>query len=290
MQQPNTSPLKPPLGLPIPASPADSGFLPRREFLPSSSKRPLSAFALLAFCNNATIRLSAFPSPVVQIFHKFFDDRKLLKLFRNNKAPLKDNEEAERDRSEEGTERRPPGGAPDRGPGEEEDLAEFTLSAKFWQNPKALETEKLLVQILVLLNSQGYSLLTSIDFGREPGDKLTLVFERPLQYLSPGATQSPPNGYTTGPSQPGHQHQNSSGSAAGGTPPAGSGSAGGPIKQLLFGLSFTSQTSFRCISPPLETTPGILQALRGAWPRGIENEAKVSDGVYEFKLKGYSCA
>jgi hypothetical protein len=289
MQQVNASPLKPPSGLPIPASPADSGFLPRREFLPSISKRPLSTFALLAFCNNSSIRLSAFPPPIIHIFHKFFDDRKLLKLFRDNKSPLRDQESFERDRFDISTERRLPGRAPGSGSGEEEDLAEFTLTAKFWANPKALESEKLLVQILVLLNSQGYSLLTSIDFGREPGDKLTLVFERPVQYQSPGTTQYITNGYGTVPTPPSHHHQNSTGSAAGSTQGAPPGSISGPVNQLLFGLSFTSQTSFRCINPPLEATPGILQALRGAWPRGIENETKVSDGCYDFKLKGYSC-
>lgn len=184
------------------------------------------------------------------------------------------------------TDKRAGGPPTGRNPGDEEDLAEFTLTAKFWANPKALETEKMLVQILVLLNSQGYSLLTSIDFGREPGDKLTLVFERPAQYLSPTQYSHPAvtNGSSSHVPMPSHHHQSSTGSAPG----SGSGSSG-PVKQLLFGLSFTSQTSFRCINPPLESTPGILQALRNAWPRGIENETKVSEGCYEFKLKGYSC-
>ena len=288
MQPLNASPMKPSLGLPIPASPADSGFLPRREFLPSSSRRPLSTFALLAFSNTSSIRLSAFPPPIIHLLNKFFEDRKLLKTFRENKSPLRDKEQIDRDTGASTNEKRsgPAGVGNGRTPGEEEDLAEFTLTAKFWANPKSLETEKMLVQILVLLNSQGYSLLTSIDFGREPGDKLTLVFERPAQYLSPTQYTNPAatNGSTS--HIPMHHHQNSTGSAS--AQASGSGSTG-PIKQLLFGLSFTSQTSFRCINPPLESTPGILQALRGAWPRGIESENKVSEGCYEFKLKGYSC-
>lgn len=270
-QQPNASPLKVPLGLPIPASPADSGFLPRREFLPTSSKRPLSTFSLLTFTGTGSLRLSAFPQPVVHALHRFFEERKLLRMFRDNRSPIKDKNDIERDRGPEdrGFERK-----------EEEDLAEFTLIAKFWANAKSLDTEKLMVQILILLNSLGYALLSSIDFAREPGDKLTLVFER---HILPGTTQAPQfghhaNGSTTShPQQPPHSAS---------LPPPSSGNG---IQQQIFGLSFTSQTSFRCICPPLESTPGILMALRNAWPKGVEEENKIADGCYEFKLKGYAC-
>jgi hypothetical protein len=297
MQQPNASPLKPPLGLPIPSSPADSGFLPRREFITSSNKRPLSSFSLLTFSNNSTVRVAAFPQQVVQLLHKFLDERKLLKTFRDNRISPKDKNNLENDRAHPSSDAHgahPAGGGGAGGLGRNEDedlLAEFTLGAKFWANAKSVETEKLMIQILVLLNSQGYVLVSSIDFGREPGDKLTLVFERPLQpststppqqqqQSTPGMYHMALNGSTTSHHQHG-AHGGSQGSAF--TPATGNG-----VRQLLFGLSFTSHTSFRCIHPPLESTPGILQALRGAWPKGVEAETKSSEGCYEFKLKGYS--
>jgi hypothetical protein len=45
----------------------------------------------------------------------------------------------------------------------------------------------------------------------------------------------------------------------------------------------------RVISPPLHLTPAILQACRGAWPRGVISEKTVYGNSYEFKLKGYGC-
>lgn len=199
--------------LPLPASPADSGFLPRREF--ASSKRAALSYSLLTFSGTSSVRLSGFPPTVVSAFKKFFEDRALLRLFREN---------------------------------EEEGVVEYALAAKFWSNPKALETEKLVIALFVTLNSLGYCFVSNIDFGRDQGDKLTIAFSKPTH-------QSP--------------------------------AAGPPVHQLVFGISFTSQTSLRCIFPPLESTPGILQALRSAWPRGIDSESKLGEGCYDFKLKGY---
>lgn len=45
----------------------------------------------------------------------------------------------------------------------------------------------------------------------------------------------------------------------------------------------------RVISPPRDSTPAILQAVRGSWPRGVISEKKVGDSAYEFKLRGYRC-
>jgi hypothetical protein len=45
----------------------------------------------------------------------------------------------------------------------------------------------------------------------------------------------------------------------------------------------------RVIAPPLHSTPAILQAVRGSWPRGVVSEKKVGDNCFEFKLKGYKC-
>ncbi|KAL4243587.1 hypothetical protein ABKN59_001145 [Abortiporus biennis] len=54
-----------------------------------------------------------------------------------------------------------------------------------------------------------------------------------------------------------------------------------------FAISFSSTTIMRVIGPPLHSTPAVLQAVRGAWPRGVVSEKKVGDATYEFKLKGY---
>lgn len=204
------SPSRAPISLAT--SPAGSGFLPRREFLQNSS-RPSRSFSLLTLAGTSSLRFASFPDAVILAFRKYLDDRHLVRLFRENK---------------------------------DEELAEFTLVAKYWVNAKNVETEQLLLQLLVLLNSLGYTFLSSIDYGREPGDKLTLAFSRPV-----GTSLT--------------------------------------IQQLVFAISFASATSLRVLSPPLSSTPGILAAVRSAWPRGVVSETKAADNVWEFKLKGYAC-
>ncbi|KAL5519120.1 hypothetical protein ACEPAH_803 [Sanghuangporus vaninii] len=54
-----------------------------------------------------------------------------------------------------------------------------------------------------------------------------------------------------------------------------------------FALSFPSSKVLRVINPPLNSTPAILAAARNAWPRGVTGEKTVSNGVWEFRLKGY---
>lgn len=130
-------------------------------------------------------------------------------------------------------------------------LWEITLNGKPWASPKAVETERLILRILSRLLSHGFTFLSSIDYGRESDDKLTFVFSK----------ATPSSGSSSLPS----------------------------VVQIPFGLSFPSPTILRAINVPLASTPTILQALRTAWPRGISQEKKLTDGCYEFKLKGYSC-
>jgi hypothetical protein len=197
--------------LPLPASPSDSGFLPRREF--TSSNRPPNSFSMLTFAQASTIRLAAFPDDVVTSFRRFLDDKELMRLFRENR---------------------------------DDQVAEFVLASKFWQNSRSVETELLLLHIINFFNNQGYTFLSTIDYGRDSGDKLTLSFTRPQ-----------------------------------GTPPT--------VQQLVFAVSFNAPTSLRVLNPPLQSTPGILAAVRTAWPRGIVSENRAAVSCYEFKLKGYSC-
>lgn len=197
--------------LPLPASPADSGFLPRREF--ATSNRPPNSFCLVTFTQASAVRLAAFPDDVVISFRKFLEEKELMRLFRENR---------------------------------DEEVVEFVLGPKFWQNPKNIETEQLLLHIITFFNLQGYTFLSTIDYGRDSGDKLTIAFTRPQ-----------------------------------GAPPT--------VQQLVFAVSFNAPTFLRVLNPPLQSTPGILAAVRTAWPRGIVSENKAANTCYEFKLKGYSC-
>ncbi|KAF8310952.1 hypothetical protein DL93DRAFT_2083882 [Clavulina sp. PMI_390] len=73
------------------------------------------------------------------------------------------------------------------------------------------------------------------------------------------------------------------------TPPVPSGSIPPPpgfqSRRDAFGLSFVSSTALRVVKPPLALTPAILQVVRSAWPLGVVNEKRESDGSFLFKLK-----
>jgi hypothetical protein len=113
-----------------------------------------------------------------------------------------------------------------------------------------------LVDILTVIYTNGYSFVSSIDYGREHDDRLAIAFSKPV--LSPTSSAE---------FAPSIQ----------------------PLKRLPFALSFPSATLLRVISPPLDSTPAILQAVRSSWPRGVVSEKKVGDSSFEFKLKGYKC-
>jgi hypothetical protein len=147
-------------------------------------------------------------------------------------------------------------------------LFEFSLDKKPWANPKSVPSEKLLVDILVAVYQCGYTYLSTIDYGREADDRLVMAFSKP----EPIAPPFPSNAT-------GARNESSS-----------STSSEKPLERLVpFAISFSSMTVMRVISPPLHLTPAILQACRGAWPRGVVSEKRVSQNSYEFKLKGYGC-
>ncbi|KAH6902816.1 hypothetical protein BKA70DRAFT_1434434 [Coprinopsis sp. MPI-PUGE-AT-0042] len=126
------------------------------------------------------------------------------------------------------------------------------MDGKPWANAKSVTTEKLLLDIFAIIYHAGYSFLSNVDYGRDHDDRLAMAFSRPSasEEASPSST-------------------------------------GSLKKRVPFALSFASTTLLRVISPPLHLTPAILQAVRGAWPRGVVSEKKVGDNCYEFKLKGY---
>ncbi|KAF7320244.1 hypothetical protein MKEN_00809000 [Mycena kentingensis (nom. inval.)] len=147
-------------------------------------------------------------------------------------------------------------------------VCEFNLGGKPWGSSaaKSFRTEKLLVDLLAVVYQHGYTFLSQIDYGRESDDRLVMAFSRPVSRSA--ATPSPLSPVD-------------SPIPASISPPNRQG------KRIPFALSFISQTTLRVINPPLHSTPAILQAVRGSWPRGVVAEKKVADNCYEFKLKGY---
>ncbi|KAJ3825734.1 hypothetical protein F5880DRAFT_1477699 [Lentinula raphanica] len=140
---------------------------------------------------------------------------------------------------------------------------QFELEGKLWTN-KSLATERLLVEMLNIIYRSGFTYLSTIDYGRESDDRLAIAFSRPDPHLG----QSAPHGSSLKVSSP------------------------TPIPdqfkpRVPFALSFPSAIVLRVVCPPLHSTPAILQAVRGAWPRGVQTEKKVGENSFEFKLKGY---
>jgi hypothetical protein len=144
-------------------------------------------------------------------------------------------------------------------------LCEYSLDGKPWSSPKTVHTEKLLLDILAIIYQHGYSFLSTIDYGREHDDRLAITFSKPRS--------RPPT-----PTQPASSNVDSTDIAHKTV-----------VQRVPFALSFPSTVMLRVINPPLHSTPAILQAVRGSWPRGVVSERKIGDATYEFKLKGYKC-
>jgi hypothetical protein len=154
-----------------------------------------------------------------------------------------------------------------------QNLYEFTLEGKPWSSPKSIHSERLLVDILAVIYQHGYSFLSTIDYGRENDDRLAVAFSRPTSSSSPRSASPMPASPLSDSS--GTNLSNQQGDRA--------------VKKIPFALSFPSATLLRVIGPPLHSTPAILQAVRGSWPRGVVSEKKIGEASYEFKLKGYKC-
>lgn len=147
----------------------------------------------------------------------------------------------------------------------EKNFFEFTLSGKPWANHKTLDSERLIVSIFNNLMQHGYHFMSTMDYGREQDDRIAMAFAKPVSVPSiPSNVPSnvpAPNSSAVTVLQPG---------------------------RAAFAISFLSPTLLHVISPPLHSTPAILQAVKGAWPRGLVDEKKVGD-VFQFKFKGYKC-
>ncbi|KAG1867880.1 hypothetical protein DFJ58DRAFT_115988 [Suillus subalutaceus] len=210
----------------------DSGFIPRKEFI--REQRATNIFGLLAISGSSCIRLYSFPPDVIAALRRLLDHFYLTGGFREDT---------------------------------QQNFWEFTITQKPWNAPKSPRTERILLDILAVIYRFGYTILSTVDYGRERDDRLAISFSRPLLPSSPALPPAPA--------------------------PAGSGSNLShqtglqTERRMPFAISFVSQTIMRVINPPLNATPAILQAVRGSWPRGVLSEKK-TDNAYEFKLKGYS--
>lgn len=128
-------------------------------------------------------------------------------------------------------------------------FCEFALESKPWSSPKSIATEALFLEILAVIYQHGYSFLSAINYGKEHDESLALAFSISESSLSQSTSLLP--------------------SAS---PEASSLER---VKTNPFAISFVSATLLRVISPPLHSTPAILQAVRGSWPRGVVSEKKV---------------
>ena len=153
---------------------------------------------------------------------------------------------------------------------------EFALVGKPWSNAKSARSERLVVNVLAVILQHGYTFISPLDYGRETDDRLAMAFSKPIATvprssasLSNQSSASPFHRITPQSPGPSPSHSN--------------------VYVIPFAVSFASSTTMRVISPPRDSTPAILQAVRGSWPRGVISERKVGDSAYEFKLRGYRC-
>jgi hypothetical protein len=217
-------------------------FTPRKEFLRQRS-HPLNSFALLTFSSSSLVRLYSFPPPVVTTLRRVLQHRKSVSAYREDAL---------------------------------NGYCEFALGGKPWSNAKSARSERLVVNVLAVILQHGYTLLSSLDYGRETDDRLALAFSKPTAVMprSSGSLSNQSSAspfYRISPQSPGPSSSNTN------------------VYVIPFAVSFASATTMRVISPPRDSTPAILQAVRGSWPRGVISEKKVGDSAYEFKLRGYRC-
>lgn len=203
-------------------------FVPRKEFI--RDQRVVSSFSLLALSGPNLVRLYSFPLPVISALRRLFDHQNLTVRVREHSP---------------------------------KNFFEFSLNGRPWASPKTIESEKLIVGIMSSVLQCGYSFLSTIEYGREPDDRLAIAFSKRVAMNVLSSSGQSANGSAVTLLQP---------------------------VRTPFAISFVSPSVLHVIGPPLHSTPAILQAVRGSWPRGVVSEKKLGDAIYQFKLKGYKCA
>jgi hypothetical protein len=221
-----------------PASPSTS-FQPRSEFTRDDSRS--NSFALMAISGSNLLRLYSFQYSLVGLFRRLFEQRHLLSNYREDSA---------------------------------QNFYEFALESKPWVDSKGLNSERFLLEVIAIIYRHGYSYVSTINYGREPDDRLAMTFACPIQLLESQSHSPTIPSYTLGAPEMSYD----------------SFTLQSPTNyRVPFALSFTSATTLRVINPPLHATPAILAAVKGSWPRGVDSEKKIGDACYEFKLRGYKC-
>ncbi|KZT06883.1 uncharacterized protein LAESUDRAFT_725634 [Laetiporus sulphureus 93-53] len=200
-------------------------FVPRREFI--RDQRVVSSFSLLALSGPNLVRLYSFPLPVISALRRLFDHQNLTVRVREHSS---------------------------------KNFFEFSLNGRPWASPKTIESEKLIVGIMSSVLQCGYSFLSTVEYGREPDDRLAIAFSKRVAMNVLSSSGQSANGSAVTLLQP---------------------------VRTPFAISFVSPSVLHVIGPPLHSTPAILQAVRGSWPRGVVSEKKLGDAIYQFKLKGY---
>jgi len=126
-----------------PISPADTSFLPRREFIRDQS--PASSFSILALSGTALVRLYSFPVDTVFALRKHLNNANL--IVSSRELP-------------------------------QNNFCELTLDGKPWSSPKSARSEKLLIEIIDVLHRTGHNFLSTLDYGREQDDRIIMAFSR----------------------------------------------------------------------------------------------------------------
>jgi hypothetical protein len=139
-----------------PGSVADSGFIPRKEFI--REQRATNIFGLLAISGSSCIRLYSFPPDVIAALRRLLDHFYLTGGFREDT---------------------------------QQNFWEFTITQKPWNAPKSPRTERILLDILAVIYRFGYAILSTVDYGRERDDRLAISFSRPLLPSSPSLPFAP---------------------------------------------------------------------------------------------------
>ena len=217
------SPNIPPANAPF----SGSQFTPRKEFI--RDQRVISSFHLLTLSSSNLVRLYSFPGPVRSALRRVLDQHNLIVTVREDAS---------------------------------KQYFEFALDRRPWASPKSVDSEKLIVAILGTIFQSGYSFLSSIDYGREPDDRVAIAFSKPESVSAPTAVGSYASSSTVVLTTP---------------------------TRIPFAISFVSPSVLRVVDPPLASTPAIIQAVRGSWPLGVVSEKKLGESTYQFKLKGYKC-
>jgi hypothetical protein len=138
-----------------PISPADTTFVPRREFI--RDQRPASAFSILALSGAALLRLYSFPTDTVFALRKHLEN---IHVILGSRELPHDN------------------------------FHELALEGKPWSSPKSMRSEKLLIEIIDVIHLAGHKFLTTMDYGREQDDRIIMAFSR--TFPSPLSNATPP--------------------------------------------------------------------------------------------------